>query len=715
MSLQTLRMQLPIALVGIGLISSLIVGWIGWSGASNGLSTAASDKLALAAASRRVSLQLVADRLRLDARNFASLKAVRGNVLDLSQTIRSSEKDFEELKAYFNKPQTIEERRALSGGDSGKMYGIRHRKVHSAALKLLEQGNYEDVMLIDLEGRVVYSVDKRAEFGIKVDDDELKNSGLDELFAAMKAADDQTVSFHDFSKSILARGETSAFIGVPILQRTNVAMDRAQGWERAGFVVIQFGPKIIDQVFEARDGLGQTGETFAVGADGLLRTNPPLVDGTLAGEPATSIGLSADHDGTSSLTRDGQTYMISHKGVEFLGAKWTVYAEQANGEALGLLSHMLNGLALACIVICIGQILIGGLVARGIVKPIDALTRALQSMARGEKLAEISGMQRKDEIGDIARAVDEIRKFTAEEAARQAEAEETMRKEQEAQRKDMTRQLAREFEERMGTVVKAVASSAEELEKAAHELSDTSHRSREGSKLIASASNTASHEVAAVAQASEQLADAVREISEQTFRSSGIAREADEHAASTQGIVKSLSEKTHNIQNIADLINDIAEQTNLLALNATIEAARAGEAGRGFAVVASEVKELAGQTASATEQIGSQITEIIREMNTAVEAVSRIRDDVSGFEHAVTSISSAVEQQSAATKEISGSAHSAATETGTVSQSIEQVSEAIVTTDTAATSLVKRARDLGSGAEALKSSLNSFLEKLLAA
>ena len=159
--------------------------------------------------------------------------------------------------------------------------------------------------------------------------------------------------------------------------------------------------------------------------------------------------------------------------------------------------------------------------------------------------------------------------------------------------------------------------------------------------------------VQSVAAASEELAVSVAEISDKVSAASTISTEAVSQARDTNSIVSGLSNAADKIGEVVLLIRGIAEQTNLLALNATIEAARAGDAGRGFAIVASEVKHLAEQTAKATEQIGSQISESQSMAVQAVSAIEGIADTIKRINEISVSITSAVEQQSGVTREIS--------------------------------------------------------------
>jgi methyl-accepting chemotaxis protein len=713
--LSTLRLRLPFAIVGLGLASSTIMGWIGWSGARSALETAAIERLSLAAESRRTSLGLVADRLRVDTRNIAGHKLVLDNIADLTETLTKLPENLSKNIEFFA-GLPVEERTTNDGSMSGTMYGLRHSKVHPVVISLLTQSKYEDVLLLDDAGNIVYTAKKGPEFGQTIGSPSTAGSGLDTLLESLKKAGDKDVTFQDFAASTLSGSTPSAFIGTPILKKSNVAMDSAQQDVRVGYAVIRVAPALLDQVLNDRHGLGETGETFAVGKDGMIRTNAPLSATPTAGKPASTMGIDGASAGkVSRLDRDGTAYFASEANAEFLGTEWKVYAEQADHEALAAVGGISRTMGLAALLIVGAQILIGWLVARGIVQPIGALTRALQVIAGGQLSTEISGKERRDEIGEIARAVDDIRTYTAAEAERRAATAETERQAQEAQRRQLTENLAKEFQERVGTVVKSVAAAAGDLEKSALEMAALADQTKASSFKVATATDSANHEVQAVAAASEQLSASIREVASLTTRSGSIAAEADKHAQDTHQIVESLSTKAATIQNVIDMIKAIAEQTNLLALNATIEAARAGEAGKGFSVVASEVKALASQTSKATGEIAAQIDAVGTEVRNAVGAVSSIRTVVTDISHAVVAISSAIEEQTAATGEIAKSAQSAAGETATVTENIEEVSQAIHTTDKAANDVVARARSLGQEASELDRSLRHFLERLLAA
>ena len=268
-------------------------------------------------------------------------------------------------------------------------------------------------------------------------------------------------------------------------------------------------------------------------------------------------------------------------------------------------------------------------------------------------------------------------------------------------RKQENRQLADDFQQNVQMLVQSVSAAATQMENTAQGLT--------------AASQETDSQANSVAAATEELTMSVREIMAQIERSSETIDAAVRDAKRSEQLVAGLVEAAGRVGEVTSLISDIADQTNLLALNATIEAARAGEAGKGFAVVASEVKSLATQTQKATEQIRQQIEGVQAESQTAVAAISGIREVIAQVTEISQSIAAAIEQQTAATSEIARNAQQAAAGTHEVSSSVQSVSQASQQASAAATQLLASSNSLAEQGDALRDQMKAFIDQIRAA
>lgn len=352
-------------------------------------------------------------------------------------------------------------------------------------------------------------------------------------------------------------------------------------------------------------------------------------------------------------------------------------------------------------------LVLGGIayyVGMTIAKPVDIIAFVAKDLAEGNLDVKIPFHNRTDEVGRMAHALENFRNSVREsnrlsaEAAQAAQAEqdrvqrEIERKEKEREREaEFERQrqeqeqqaienqaherirLADQFEHSVSGIVAKVIEKADILLQAAqlveHSARDTAEKSNESVEN----SREAGSSVQTVASGAEEMSASIAEINQNVMESSkttGIATAAANEAVTRVEALGGVSEK---VGEVVKLINDIAEQTNLLALNATIEAARAGEAGKGFAVVASEVKSLATQTANATQEIERQIDDMKSASNLSIDAVRDVTKRIERMDAIAAEIAAAVEQQSAATREISRAAINASDMTEAVTNSIDAV------------------------------------------
>ena len=392
-------------------------------------------------------------------------------------------------------------------------------------------------------------------------------------------------------------------------------------------------------------------------------------------------------------------------------------ANRVDGATSAANSAVMTGRILLMVIAAAGMVVAAGIgwlyVNNILLKRLSAMARTMSALAEGNSDVNLGFSPGKDEIGDMARSVDVFRQNAIERARLEQETEAERRMKE--KRSAAVESLIQAFEAASTDALGQVGEAATRMETAARAMSSTAAATTGKSAAVAQASEGASQNVQTVAAAAEEMVSSIGEISQQISRSTEIAGSAVDQVEQTNGDVQRLDDAAKSIDNIVSLINDIAEQTNLLALNATIEAARAGEAGKGFAVVASEVKALASQTGAATQNISEHISGIQGATAKAVDAMSSIGGTIHEMSEIATAIAAAMEEQRAAAGEITRSAQEAADGTRDVFSNIQEVDQATSETGESAGEVLEASLAVSRQSDELKTAVEQFLQEVRAA
>ena len=268
------------------------------------------------------------------------------------------------------------------------------------------------------------------------------------------------------------------------------------------------------------------------------------------------------------------------------------------------------------------------------------------------------------------------------------------------------------FDRTMQAALNQTAAATSAMRQAADSVLNATGQTSEGAGRAASSAAETTVNVQSVAAAVEAFSASNTEITRQMTHSSSVTAQAVTEAQQAMENVRALSETSQRIGVVVGLINSIANQTNLLALNATIEAARAGPAGRGFSVVAAEVKELATQTAKATSDISDQINMIQSATRMTVSSIERISEVIKGIDAGSTTVAAAAEEQAAASAEISRSARDAAARTTEVSGGISVVAASAATSTASAQTVLHATTDMDNQMAEVMRAVATFLEEV---
>ncbi len=320
---------------------------------------------------------------------------------------------------------------------------------------------------------------------------------------------------------------------------------------------------------------------------------------------------------------------------------------------------------------------VGYLLARSVVRPLDQFVEVLRDVTAGDLTRRVSCTSQ-DETAQMGKALNH------------------------------TLEAVSEAMRSIGSQSGALASSSEELSAVSQQMSSNAEETSAQSGVVSAAAEQVTKSLQTVATATEEMTASIKEIAKNATEAARVAGDAARTAESTNATVSKLGQSSAEISQVTKVITSIAQQTNLLALNATIEAARAGEAGKGFAVVANEVKELAQETAKATEDISGKIAAIQNDTKSAMEAISKITGVIAHINDISNTIASAVEEQTATTNEIARNVGEAAQGGAQVAENITAVATAAKGTTEGASNTQAAASELSKMAQELQRLVEQF-------
>jgi methyl-accepting chemotaxis protein len=421
----------------------------------------------------------------------------------------------------------------------------------------------------------------------------------------------------------------------------------------------------------------------------------------------TWLALKAEVDGLRTVFAAQQPLLQT----VFLTARDGMTAAIAQQERQRSKAALLAaGIGVAAIVIFLCAVLV---LSHSVTQPLRRIEQAMGRLAAGDHDVVVPGIDRQDEIGDMAQAV-QVFKDNAIQMVRLQRDQEIMRREAETANRGRMQVLADHFEGAVKTVADGVGDRAQSIRDIALRMTSRGGEQGTGTLEVAEAARRARSSVAAVSQASRDLRDSVRSIRYEAGESANAVRQAVAELEGANVRVRGLAGLAGDIDRVVGLIGDIAQRTNMLALNASIEAQRAGAAGKSFAVVAGEVKQLANQTAEATREIETRLSAIQSATGETVNSIAGVGETVTRLDAIAGRVAAAAHRQAEVTGNIERCVAEVETDTSIVTEGVMSVTQTAARYCGSAVRVIWAADDLAGPATALRGQVDQFLDSVRA-
>ncbi|RXJ69468.1 methyl-accepting chemotaxis protein [Veronia nyctiphanis] len=517
-------------------------------------------------------------------------------------------------------PNKLGEKHLLNSDTLGTDYDKAHDKYHQTYKRFLETFGYYDIFLVDVSGNIVYSVFKEIDFATNLRTGPYKSSGIARAFNRAIANDEGQFHLEDFDSYYPSYEASASFIAMPMFKEA----------EKVGAIIFQMPVDEINKLMTFNGswdfaGLGKTGESYLVGSDQRMRSEPRLL---IENKPKyfsmlqqsnvspsvvsqikaqnTTVGIKTLSHATVTDALNGQSgieiidnlagdkIFSAYSPLNVAGLSWAILTEMRHDEALSDVGNLLTSLFSIMIVESLIMIIVAALISywigKSISSPIRLLSKKIQAISQSNDLTERLPVEQKGEVGELASSLNEFFDLIQSTMKQFCVATKMLNKDTSAISMNMS--STRNAIDEQTLKAASVSSAIEEMSASIVQVSGVANQAAE---YVQEANQTGTKGV----EIGNSLGEDISQLN-------------DDMEAAIEAIGR-LQSQRQSIEQILNVIQEIAEQTNLLALNAAIEAARAGEQGRGFAVVADEVRCLAGRTQQSTEEIRIKIDGLQKE------------------------------------------------------------------------------------------------------
>ena len=587
-----------------------------------------------------------------------------------------------------NNPNPVGSKLELTSSDVDSAYNQSHESYHPFLRTFLERFGYYDIFLVSPSGQCVYTVFKEADFATNLFTGPYADTGLGQVCQkAWSLNSPGSWAIEDFAPYAPSYNAPASFIAAPVFDNG----------EKIGVIAFQMPVGKIAEIMSDEAGLGETGDTLLIGPDNLSRSSSRFLDSSAILAARFDDENLADVRGGKSTwnrrTQDGKEFLAAYQPLEIEGLDWVIVAQAQIDEVLAPARQLAATSAfIAAVVAAVAAI--GSVVfARSLVRRVAVIKNAIVKIveSRGDLTVRVESRSR-DELGELSRY---FNAFVL-----------TLH--------DIVRDLAAES--------KTVVEAAVAVRDSASQSADGIGKQHQQTEQIAAAIEELSATIQSVGQKSAEAAEVAANAGQGAVHGGSVVEETTQRICTIAELVQRgsdeilrLGKRSEEIGEIKKVINEIADQTNLLALNAAIEAARAGEHGRGFAVVADEVRKLAERTTKATQEVGNSILQIQSETRQVVQIMQDGKDSVTdGVEKARSAgetLEGIVENSKAVASAI-GSIASATTEQTTASQqiaqSVEHITQFARTSSQLAGDAHEAALKIEASSQAIGASLGAF-------